>query len=122
MGRLSFKWGDLLAILLVLAAAVLTWTLLPALTSNSAEFAVIYQDGRQLRQVPLDVDQVFQINGEFCNTVTVRNGRIAVTESNCPTNDCVHQGWKSNGGSIICLPNGVEIRLVDDGDVDHVIR
>ena len=115
-----FRRGDLLAAAVVLLAALLAALALPGLTARQADFARIYQDGQLIRQVPLDVDQTFRIRGNYTNTVTVQDGQIAVTHSDCPTNDCVRQGWRQDGGSIICLPNGVEIRL--SGGTDLVIR
>ena len=115
-----FRRGDLLAAAAVLLAALLAALALPGLTARQTDFAQIYQDGQLVRQVPLDVDQTFRIRGDYTNTVTVRDGQIAVTHSDCPTNDCVRQGWRQDGGSIICLPNGVEIRL--SGGTDLVIQ
>jgi len=115
------KKGDLLAVALVcaLAAAALCW--LPALKSGGG-FAQIWQDGELIREVPLSVDQTFLVHGAYTNTVTVLDGQIAVTHSDCPTNDCVHMGWLRDGGSIVCLPNRVEIRLTGDAGVDIVIQ
>ena len=115
------KTGDLLAIALVLALALGTALWLPTLKSGGS-FAQVWQNGELVREIPLSVDQTFRIRGDYTNTVTVRDGKIAVTHSDCPTNDCVHMGWLKDGGSIVCLPNRVEIRLVGDTDVDAVIR
>lgn len=117
---LQFKKGDFLAVGLVCLLALAALCGLPALRSGSG-FAQILQDGKVIRQVPLSVDQTFQIRGDYTNTVTVADGRIAVTKSDCPTNDCVHMGWLRDGGSIVCLPNRVEIRLTGDTLVDVVI-
>lgn len=117
---MRFRKGDFLAVgIVILAAVVLSVAVLPALTAQNAAFASVYRDGRCIREVPLSVDQTFSIVGDYTNTVTVRDGKIAVTHSDCPTNDCVRQGWLSDGGAIVCLPNGVEIRLT--GDVDMVV-
>ena len=119
---LHMRKGDLLAAALVVALAVLTAVLLlPRLTADSAAFAQIYRDGTLVREGQLEVDQTFQIHGAYTNTVTVRGGKIAVTHSDCPTNDCVHQGWLS-AGTIVCLPNRVEIRLTGASDVDILIK
>lgn len=118
---LKFKKGDLLAVALVLAMILTAGLWLPTLRSGGS-FAQIWQDGKLVRQVPLSVNQTFQIHGDYTNTVTVSDGRIAVTHSDCPTNDCVHMGWLRDGGAIVCLPNRVEIRLTGDTDVDLVIR
>lgn len=120
---LRFSKGDFLAVGIVVLAVVLTAVLvLPGLTAGDSGFARIYQNGEQIREVPLSVDQTFSIRGAYTNTVTVKDGKIAVTESDCPTNDCVHQGWRASGGAIICLPNGVEIRLPADADVDLAVK
>lgn len=119
--RLKFKKGDWIAVALVCTAAVLAACVLPTLTAGTGAFAQIWQDGTLIRQVPLSVDQTFQIHGTYTNTVTVSDGAIAVTHSDCPTNDCVRMGWLRDGGAIVCLPNRVEIRLTGDSDVDVVI-
>ena len=120
---LKFRKGDFLAIGVVLLAAVLAAGLvLPKLTSDGSGFARIYRDGKFIREVPLSVDQTFQIRGDYTNTVTVCGGRIAVTHSDCPTNDCVRMGWLQDGGAIVCLPNGVEIRITGETNVDIVIQ
>lgn len=116
-GGLKFRKGDLLAAALVLLLAAACLLALPGLSGG--DYAEVYQDGHLIRQVPLAVEQSFEIGGDYTNTVTVRDGKIAVTCSDCPTNDCVRQGWVS-GGSIICLPNGVEIRVKAADGVDAV--
>ena len=124
MGRitLNFKKGDWAAVALVCALALGAACLLPALHHQGGQFAQVWQDGQLVREVPLSVDQTFQIRGTYTNTVTVEDGRIAVTHSNCPTGDCVRMGWRRDGGTIVCLPNRVEIRLTGDTDVDAVIQ
>ena len=59
----------------------------------------------------------------FLMTVTVKNGKIAVTHSDCPGKDCVGCGWQSQSGrSLVCLPNRMEIRIVTaKSDVDFVV-
>ena len=115
----TFRKGDFLAVGLVLALALVLLLCLPTLRSGGA-FAQVWQDGALIREVPLSVDQTFRVRGDYTNTVTMSGGRIAVTHSDCPTNDCVHMGWLQDGGSIVCLPNRVEIRLVGDTAVDMI--
>ena len=44
--------------------------------------------------------------------VEVRDGQIAVTASDCPTQDCVHTGAVSHPGqSIVCLPARLVIQV-----------
>lgn len=121
--RLAFQKGDLLAIGAVILLAVLVFVLFLPKENRGAAYAEIYQDGELLKTVPLDEDQEFVLTGKYHNTVTVRDGQIAVTDSDCPGTDCVSCGWiGSSGRSIVCLPNGIEIRVVSEsGDVDFVV-
>lgn len=114
------KKGDWLAVGLVCALAAGSLLALPALSSGGT-YAEIYQGGELLRRVPLSVDQSFCIRGSYTNTVTIQDGQIAITDSDCPNHDCVRMGWLRDGGSIICLPNQVEIRLTGETTVDAVI-
>ena len=120
--RLAFQKGDILAIGTVILLAVLVFALFLS-GEEAGGYAEVYQDGQLLQTVSLDRDGEFVITGTYSNTVTVRDGRIAVTDSDCPGADCVSCGWiGSSGRSIVCLPNGIEIRVVSKtGDVDFVV-
>ncbi|MBP3588660.1 MAG: NusG domain II-containing protein, partial [Clostridia bacterium] len=80
--RLRFQKGDWVAVVLVCAMVLTSAFWLPELRSGGS-FAQIWQDGILIRQVPLSVDQTFQIFGAYTNTVTVSDGKIAVTHSDC---------------------------------------
>ena len=70
--------------------------------------------------VSLSEDQEFTLpapNGGF-NTVTVRDGKIAVTEANCPDQYCVKQGFCDSGVQIVCLPHGLVISFLNDSGID----
>lgn len=121
--RLRFQKGDYLAVAVtLLLAAVVFLAFLPRETGDTP-MAEIYLDGTLVRRVSLDTAAEFSVTGDYMNTVTVRDGKIAVTESDCPGGDCVHSGWiGTSGRSIVCLPNRMEIRIVSaPGDVDFVV-
>ena len=90
---------------------------------QGAVSAEIYQDGSLVKTLSLSEDMTFQIEGKYRNEITVQNGEIAITASDCPGEDCVHSGpIHSSGRSIVCLPNGVEVRVVNGvSDVDFVV-
>lgn len=121
--RLRFQKGDWLAVAVTLLLAAFVFAaFLPRETGNTP-MAEIYLDGTLVRQVSLDTPVEFSVTGDYVNTVTVRDGKIAVTGSDCPGEDCVHSGWISaSGRSIVCLPNRMEIRIVAvSGEVDFVV-
>lgn len=121
--RLRFQKGDMIAIAGVLLLAALVFILFLSKGDQPAVCAEIYQDGRLIKTVRLTVDQEFTIEGTYSNAITVRDGRIAVTGSDCPGGDCVSCGWlDGTGRSIVCLPNGLEIRVVaENSGVDFVV-
>ena len=55
------------------------------------------------------------------NTITVREGKIAVTEANCPDHYCVKQGFCNSGVEIVCLPHGLVISFLDDSGIDGAV-
>ena len=121
--HLRFHKGDLLAIALVVILAVsVAVCFLPKNTAAPVQ-AEIYQDGNLLKTVSLEEETSFVVTGKYTNTITGEDGRIAITASDCPGDDCVHSGGiHTTGRSIVCLPNGVEVRVVNAAsDVDFVV-
>lgn len=119
-----FCKGDLLAVLLVAVLALAVGTAYMPSGDQQGANVEIYQDGKMIRTVSLAEDQAFVVEGAYTNRVEVRDGRIAITESDCPGTDCVYSGFVGTPNrSIVCLPNGVELRIVaDEADVDFVVR
>ena len=115
-------WILLFALLLVLCLGLSVFLLLPG---DAAAFAQITSDGTVIKTVDLRIDQEFTVTapGGGTNTITVRDGKVGVTASDCPGEDCVHSGFVGNSGrSIVCLPNRLEIRIVSaPGDVDFIV-
>ena len=121
--NLKFRKFDMVAIGAVILLAALVFVLfLPKENSGKVQ-AEIYQDGKLFAVLDLAEDREVIVPGKYTNVVTVKDGKIAVTESDCPGEDCVRCGWMEHAGrSIVCLPNGMEIRIVGvDGDVDFVV-
>ena len=120
--KLRFCKGDWLAIGLVLLLTIAVFScFLPS--REPAAYAEVYLEGQLVKIVPLNADQTFLLEDQYCNEITVKDGAIAFTSSNCPGQDCVHSGSiHSTGRSLVCLPNRVEIRVVSESsDVDFVV-
>lgn len=119
--RLRFQKGDWIAVFAVVCLAVLVLLLfLPG--QPDAASVEIYQNGELVKTMPLSEDGVYTLHGSFTNEITVSGGKVRFTASDCPGQDCVLCGSISSAGrSLVCLPNGVEVRITAGGDVDFVV-
>ena len=122
--KLEFCKGDFLAIGIVAVIAILVsilfWT---NVGDEEGTMVSIYQDGALMKEISLNSDTEVVIEGVYKNVVTVKDGKVAITKSDCPGTDCVHSGWiHESGRSIVCLPNRVELRIEGTSEVDFVVR
>ena len=116
---------DALVALAVLAAAA---AILFAFRPKSGNFltARIVLDNELVAELPLSAlseTVTLDVPGaRYPITVEAENGRVRVSHSECPSQDCVHTGWVSrSGGQIICLPNRLVITVTGGGaDADAV--
>lgn len=121
--HLKFQRGDGWTIAAVLAMAVCIFAFFASggAGEESAQL-MVYRDGGLIRQLSLEENAVFQIDGPYHNVITVQNGRAAITASDCPGEDCVHSGWiDAPSRSVVCLPNRVELRVRAARDVDFAL-
>jgi len=112
-------WIGLLSALLAVCLSLSFFLLRPR---EGAIFAEISSQGKIIKTVDLRVDQQFTITppqgGQ--NTVTVREGKIAVTDASCPDHYCMARGFCRGGAQIVCLPNRLVIRFLDQQEIDGV--
>jgi len=115
------------ALIIIFAALILVsaaWIVIAANIKQEGLTAEIYVDGELMYTVDLDkVAEDYTIELPH-NTVLVGKGEISMLSADCPDQLCVRQGVIRNSiRPIICLPNRVEIRIINDNDsgVDAVV-
>ena len=114
------SWIAVFAVILIICAGASLLLLSPGEAASHAE---ISSNGSVIRTVDLRIDQEFTVtldDGSY-NTVTVRDGKIAVTEASCPDQYCARRGWCDSGAQIVCLPNKLVITFTDGQDVDFAV-
>ena len=112
-------WIVMLAAILVISAGASALLFLPG---KEASCAQIISGGAVYRTVNLNADQQFTVScSEGFNTVTVKGGKIAVTEASCPDHYCIRQGFCNGGRDIVCLPNALVISFVGEQEIDGQI-
>jgi hypothetical protein len=121
--RLRFQKGDGLAIGLVVLLAVCTLLLFLPGKNETAVAVEIYHQGTLVKTLSLTGEESYVLTGDYTNVITVSQGAVSITSSDCPGLDCVHSGAISaSGRSLVCLPNEVEVRIVGKtDDVDFVV-
>ncbi len=84
-----------------------------------ASAATVTLDGKAVRTLNLAVDTEFdvELEGGGHNHISVKNGKIAITEADCPDKLCVRRGYVSGGVPIVCLPHKLAIEF-NGGDID----
>ena len=120
--RLQFQKGDGVAIAAVIFLAIAVALLfLPRSTEGAV--VEIYQNGALVKTIPLASREEWIIAEPYTNVIRVEGGEVSIVSSDCPGQDCVHSGAiSSTGRSLVCLPNGVEVRIVGKADdVDFVV-
>lgn len=120
--RLQFQKGDIFALGLVVVLALAVGLLfLPKSTEGAS--VEIYHNGVLVKTIPLAAQEEFTLVGDYTNVIAVADGTVGIIHSDCPGRDCVYSGAISSPGrSLVCLPNGLEVRIVGkNGDVDFVV-
>ena len=108
---------------IILLCALLLGSILaciPLLRTEPAGRAKITSDGEVISIVDLAVDQQFTVESSHggSNTITVKDGAIAVTDADCPDHYCMKRGFCEGGTQIVCLPNRLVISFLHESDVD----
>lgn len=114
----SKTWAIVLAVLFAVSLGTGLMLLQPGETAHRVE---ILSDGKVLYTLNLDTDQQITVTTDRgSNTVTIRDGQVAVTEASCPDHYCMHRGWCEGGAEIVCLPNRLVIRFLREQKIDGV--
>ena len=120
--------NDIILALTILTLALTVFLVFKA-CAREGSYAVITVNGEVYKTVPLDTDTAFDVvsgkNGEYKNTVTVKDGKVFITYANCPDGICErHRAIKYHGESIACLPHGLVVTVEggEENDVDIGIK
>lgn len=92
--------------------------------SENGKTAVVSREGEAVAEIPLDRDGVYPLEG-LDMELTVKNGRICVSRSDCPDKICEKTGFIGGSRqSIVCLPNRISVRIISntESDIDIVLN
>lgn len=114
-----------IAIIAAVCLTALFVALLPVFAQSNASYVKITMglDGDSiLLSLDEDVSRVVESGGHTL-TVTIKDGKVSVSESSCPDRVCVNSSSISRGGEVIvCAPAAITVEILSDReDVDYVI-
>ena len=116
--------NDIILIALLLLVAVITLIVVLCTRVKTNLVAKVYVQDQIVEVIDLskkeDADYVIDgLKGKV--HIHTHDGGIAVTESNCPHQDCVHMGYvKETNRPIICAYNAVYVIIVGQTSVNDV--
>ena len=108
---------------ILLAVVLLTvfgigWLVQHRMLGNSGPAAVVQYNGEIIHRLPLNRETSVVVgdrDGDY-NIVTVKDGKVSVTEANCPDQICVYIGQISTVEEVIaCLPHGMIVYIEEEG-------
>ncbi len=112
------SWIVVLAVVAAVCIGLSLWLLLPKQQVTAVK---VISEGKELCTISLSKDTEFSvITPRGTNVVTVQDGKVAVTQADCPDHYCMQRGWCSGGAQIVCLPNRLVLEFVGQTDVDGV--
>jgi len=91
---------------------------------HEGSVVVIEVDGELVGNFSLEEDRFIPVDGKLGTTkVEIVGNGVRVLDSPCPHKVCVKSGTISRSGeTLVCLPNGVVIRIEGEPSVDAVSR
>ena len=114
--------NDIILIASLLLVAVITLVVVLTTRVKTNLVAKVYVQDEIVETIDLSKkeDADYVVNGLKGQVhIHTHDGGIAVTESNCPHQDCVHMGYvKETGRPIICAYNAVYIIIVGQSVYD----
>lgn len=111
-------WVALLAVLVLVCVGLTAALFAPG---ESAAAVEVVSEGKVLYTLPLSEDTRLEIvSSHGTNVVTVENGKVAVTQADCPDQHCVNRGFCDRGAQIVCLPNRLVLEFMGKQPIDGV--
>ena len=112
---------DILLILVIfgIGVSLLAYTYLG---KQNHPVVAVRVDGKVVQEFLLDDSIQYKIEGiGGTNTLCIDEGSAWLKEADCPDHYCMHRGMCNSGAQIVCLPNRLVIKFVENDLVDGVV-
>lgn len=107
------KKADIILALILVITGLAASIIVATGYDNVGSKVNVYVDNNLYGTYSLDKDREVTIhNKEHLNKITIKQGKVSMSFSNCKNKDCMKQGEISKQSqSIICLPNKVVVEI-----------
>ena len=120
---------DIILVLSMVIIAAAAFLIINFAVKKDGSYAVIKVDGNVIKTLDLNSGETtIEVNGYQggVNKVVINDGKVSMTEADCPDELCVKTGKISRvGETIVCLPHRVVVEIKgsqDDDFIDSVVR
>lgn len=122
MQRLGIKAGDGIVAAVIVTAALVLFAVLYRPASVGQAVEITTPDRTVTLSLTKDGTHTFVGKGGQVLTLCIADHTAYVSEADCPDKVCVHTGKVTHGGEVIaCVPAGIVIRVIGEGEVDAVV-
>lgn len=123
--RTKTQKKDLIFIGLILIAGII-FLLIFLVNTSEGQKAIVTIDGEKVAEYDLTKDCTYTIKTENgYNEITIKDGKISVTDASCPDHLCMNMGAiNKSGETIVCLPNKlvITIEAAEKNEFDGVAK
>lgn len=93
------------------------------LDKKDGNLVEVYYEDNLILSANLYMDNIYTVKGLLGDVVIeVKDKKVRVIKENSPKNICSKEGYISDSSKpLICLPNKIVIKIVQDNDVDGVV-
>lgn len=98
------------AVLIVISFALI---FVPLIFKAETQDISLYKDGSFVKKLDLKNDTVYTVP-ETAYTIEIKDQKAYVISTDCPDKTCEKMHITKEGGSIVCLPNRIVIKLSDE--------
>lgn len=120
---------DIILVLSLVIIAAAAFLIINYGVKKKGNYAVIKVDGQVIKTLRLDREETsIEVSGYQggVNKIMIKDGKVSMTDADCPDKLCVKTGEISKTGeTIVCLPHRVVVEIkgsLDDAAVDSVVR
>lgn len=117
--------NDILLVIIICSVALFSLLMFNIFKNDNPKTAIIYYENKEILKINLTDDETNEYivkgyNGDV--KINTLNGKIKVVAENSPLHLCSKQGYISSSyETIVCLPNKIIIKIIDDDSLDSVI-